>query len=85
MRTFVIGSLPQNIIRALKRRGMRCAVYVARVGEACIQCFVCDHEGKTPLVSHRHMWEDIIKMYHKSVKCEIVDWDELADDGLMFL
>jgi hypothetical protein len=58
----------------------------ARVGnKACIQCFGWEREGKTPLVSHRHRWEDIIKMYHKSVKCEIVDGDHLAEDGYMFL
>ena len=86
MRNFVIGSRPQNIIRALKWRGMRWGLYVARVGKkACIQCFCWDHAGKTPLVSHGHRWEDISKMYHKSVKCEIVDWDDLADDGYMFL
>ena len=112
------------------------AVYVARVGKkACIQCFGWDHEGKTPLLSHRHRWEHIVKMYHKSrgkqwqttpknlprmqctrdipvawlscglcpdrpkgwipiiiikkyhksVKCEIFDWDDLAEDGYMFL
>lgn len=53
--------------------------------KACIQCFGWEHEGKTPLVSRRHRWEDIIKVYHKSVRCEIVDWDHLTEDVNKFL
>jgi len=41
--------------------------------------------GKTPLVSRGHRWEDIIKMYHKSIRCEIVDWGHLTEDEYKFL
>jgi len=40
---------------------------------------------KTPLVSRGHRWEDIIKMYNKPVRREIVDWDHLTEDGYKFL
>jgi hypothetical protein len=52
--------------------------------KACIQCFGWEHEGKTTPVSHKHRWQDIIRMYYKSVRCE-VDWDHLTEDGYKFL
>jgi hypothetical protein len=37
-------------------------------------------EGITPLVKHRHRWEDNIKMDFKEMKCVIVNWIHLAQD-----
>ena len=37
-------------------------------------------EGKRPLGSSRHRWEDNIKMGLQEVGCGGVDWIELAQD-----
>jgi hypothetical protein len=38
------------------------------------------HEGKRPLGSHRHRWEDNIEMYFKEVRRGGMDWIDLAQD-----
>jgi hypothetical protein len=38
----------------------------------------------TACKSRKHRWEDIIKKYHKSLRCEIVDCNHLAEDWYMF-
>ena len=37
-------------------------------------------EGKRPLVRTRHTWEDNIKIDLQEVVCEVMDWNELAQD-----
>jgi len=53
-----------NIVRVIKSRRMRCAGYVARMGErrGVYRVFVVKPEGKRPLGRPRHRWEDNIKM-----------------------
>jgi hypothetical protein len=36
--------------------------------------------GKQPLVRPRHRWEDNIKMDHREIGMEAVDWIYLAQD-----
>jgi hypothetical protein len=36
--------------------------------------------GKRPLGRRRHRWEDNIKMDFQEVRCEGMDWIELAQD-----
>ena len=42
--------------------------------------FVGKPEGKTPLVSPLHRWEDNIKIDLQEVGCGRLDWIELAQD-----
>jgi len=51
--------------------GERRGVYRVSVGKP---------EGKRPLGSSRHRWEDNIKMGLQEVGCGGVDWIELAQD-----
>jgi hypothetical protein len=37
-------------------------------------------EGKRPLGSPRHMWEDNIKMDLQEAVCEDIDWTDVAQD-----
>jgi hypothetical protein len=37
-------------------------------------------EEKRPLASHRHIWDDNIKMDLEEVGCEVVDWSHLTED-----
>ena len=37
-------------------------------------------EGKSPLGRFRNRWEDNIRMDLQEVRCESVDWIELAQD-----
>jgi len=38
------------------------------------------HEGKRPLGSPRHKWDDNIKTDFQKVRCGVMDWIELAQD-----
>jgi hypothetical protein len=53
-----------NIVGVIKSRRMRCAGYVARVGEGrgVYRVLVGKPESKTPLGRPRRRWEDNIKM-----------------------
>jgi hypothetical protein len=42
------------------------------------EILVMKPEGKRPLGRPRYAWEDNIKMYHKEIVCEDVDWILLA-------
>jgi hypothetical protein len=74
-------SLP-NIVRVVKSRRMRWAGHVARVGEgrAMHRVLVGKPEGKRPLGTPRHKWEDNIKMDLQEVVGNFGDWMELAQD-----
>jgi hypothetical protein len=37
-------------------------------------------EGKRPLGRNRHRWEDNIRLDHREIEWEYVDWVHLAQD-----
>jgi hypothetical protein len=66
-------SLP-NIIRMIKKRRMRWAGHVARMGEKRNACRILGKpEGKRPLGRPRRRWVDNIK-----IDLREIDWIELA-------
>jgi hypothetical protein len=71
-----------NIVRVIKSRRMSWAGHVARMGESVgvYRVLMGKPEGKRPLGRPRRRLEDNIKMNLKEVRCEIMDWIELAQD-----
>jgi hypothetical protein len=69
-----------NIIRQIKSRRMRWVGHVACMGEERKLCMVLvgNPEGKRPLGSLRHTWEDGIKMDLREIGWEGADWICLA-------
>ena len=69
-----------NVIRVIKSRRMRTAGHVARMGERrdVYTVMVRKPEGKRPLGSPKHSWEDDIKMDLQKVGSGRMDWIELA-------
>ena len=61
---------------------MRWAGHVARMGErrGVYRVLVGKPGGKRPLGRPRRRWEDNIKMDLKEMRCESMDWIELAED-----
>ena len=55
--------------------GGACSTYGAEEG-----LLVGKPEGKRPLGRPRRRWEDNIKMDHQEVRCEGMDWIEVAQD-----
>jgi hypothetical protein len=39
-------------------------------------------EGKRPLRRPRHMWVNNIKIYHREIGCDGMDWIDLAQDRI---
>ena len=74
-------SLP-NIVRVVKSRRMRCAGYVARMGEGrgVHRVVVGNPEGKRPFWRPRRRWEDNVEMDLQEVGGGCGDWMELAED-----
>jgi hypothetical protein len=68
------------ILWVIKSRRMRWVGHVACMGEGrgVYRVLVGIPEGKTPLGSHRHRWEDNIKMDLQEVGCRGMDWILLA-------
>ena len=64
-----------NFVRLIKLRRMRLAGHVARMG-----VLVRKPEGKRPLGSPWHRWEDNIKMDLQEVGYEDIDWIDVAED-----
>jgi hypothetical protein len=71
-----------DIIRQVKSRRMRWAGHVARMGEErkVYKVLVGKPEGKRPLGRPRRRWEDGIRMYHREIGLEGVDWIQQAQD-----
>jgi len=71
-----------NNIRVTKSRRMRWAGHVAGMGKrrGVYRVLVGRSEGKRPLGRPRRRWEDNIKMDLQEVRCEGMDWIELAQD-----
>jgi hypothetical protein len=74
-------SIP-NIVRVIKSRRMRWAGHVARMGEwrGVYMVLVGKSEGKRPLGTPGHRWEDNIRMDLQEVGCGCEDWIGLAQD-----
>jgi hypothetical protein len=47
--------------------------------------FIGKSERKRPIGRPRHKWQDNIKMDHKEIRHEGVDWFPLAQDGVQHL
>jgi hypothetical protein len=64
MRSFIICTHPQIIIRQIKSRRMRWAGHVARVGEErkVHKVLVGKDKGKRPLRTPRRRWEEGFRM-----------------------
>ena len=71
-----------NIIRSLKSRRLRWAWHVARMEQSRnpYRVLVGKPEGKRPLGTPRHRWEENIKMDLREVGCEPGEWINLAED-----
>jgi len=72
-----------DIIRVIKSRRMKCMhVYVARMGgrKRVYRVLVWKHKGKRPIERPRRGREDNIKIHIQEVRCEAMDWMELAQD-----
>jgi hypothetical protein len=71
-----------DIIRQIKSRRLRGAGHVARMGAGRNVYRVLEGkpEGKRPLGSPRHRWEDGIKMDLREIGWGGVEWIHLAQD-----
>jgi hypothetical protein len=71
-----------NIVRVVKSRRMGWVGHVARIGEerGVHRVLVGKPEGKRPLGTPRHIWEDNIKMDLQEVGGGCGDWMELVQD-----
>jgi hypothetical protein len=71
-----------NIVRAIKLRRIRWAWHVTRIGKwrDIYKVLVRKPEGKRPFERPRRRWEDNIKTDLQEVRCETMDWIELARD-----
>ena len=71
-----------NIVWVIKSRRMRWAGNVARMEEGRVvrKVLVGKPEGKRPLGTPRHRWEDNVKMDLEEVGRGCGDWMELAQD-----
>jgi hypothetical protein len=71
-----------NIIRVIKSRKMRLEGHVARMGEIknSYKVPVRNTEGKRPLGRPGRRWEDNIRVNHRKIVWDDVDWIHLAED-----
>jgi hypothetical protein len=63
-----------------KPRRMRWAGHVARMGEKCVQSLAGKPEENRPLGILRRSWEDNIRIDLREIRCETVDWIQVAED-----
>ena len=70
----------RNIVRVIKSRRMRWAVYVARMGEerGVYRVLVGKPERRRPLGRPRRRWVDNIRIDLQGVGCGYMDWIGLA-------
>jgi hypothetical protein len=70
------------MIPVLNGERIRWAGHVARMGDVrgVYTVLVGKPEGKRPLGRPRRRWEDNIKMDLQEVRCEGMDWFDLAQD-----
>jgi len=69
-----------NIIQVIKSRRMRWVGHLAHMGErrGAYRVLVGKPEGKRPLGTPRHRWDDNIKISLQEVGCGVMDWVDLA-------
>ena len=69
-----------NFVRVIKSREMKWIGHVARMGEgrSAFRVLVGKTEGKSLLGSPWRRWEDNINMDLREVRCEGIDWTDLA-------
>jgi hypothetical protein len=69
-----------SIIRVIKSRRMRWAVYIARMGKKlnAYRILLGKPEEKRPLGGLRHKSEDNIKIYLRQIRWGCMDWIDLA-------
>jgi hypothetical protein len=82
VRSFIIYTHPQNIIRQMNSRRMRWAGHVASMGEErkVYKVLVGKPEGKRPPGRKRRILEDGIRMDLGEIGLRSVDWIRLAQD-----
>ena len=70
------------IVQVIKSRGMMWAGHVARIVErrGVYKILVGKPEGKRQLGRPRRKWDDNIKMDIQDVRCEGMDWVDVAQD-----
>jgi hypothetical protein len=75
-----------NIVRVIKRRRMRWAGHVARMGEGkgAYRGLVGRPEGKRPLGRPRRRWEYNIKMDFGEIGIDVANWIRLAQDRVQW-
>jgi hypothetical protein len=71
-----------NINRMIKTNRMRWAGHVARMGATrnAYRILGGKPEGRRPLRRPRRRWVDNIKMDHREIRWDGVDWIDLAQD-----
>jgi hypothetical protein len=64
------------IIKVITLRRIGLVGHLSHIGgmRNAYRILVGRSEGKRPLVTTRHMWEDYIKMDVDEIGCEVVDW-----------
>jgi hypothetical protein len=75
-----------NIVRVIKRRRMRWAGHVARMGEGrgAYRVLVGSPEGKRPLGRPRRRWEDNIKMDLAEIGIGGANWIRMVQDRVQW-
>jgi hypothetical protein len=75
-----------NIVRVIKSRRMKCAEYVALMGEGrgVYRVSVWRPEAKRPLGRPRRRWEDNIKMDLRDIGIDRAKWIQLAQDTVQW-
>jgi hypothetical protein len=74
--------LSPSIVRVIKLKTMRCLGHIACMAEerGMYMVLVGKPEKMRPLARPRNRWEEDIKIDHKEVGCEGMDWIKLAQD-----
>jgi hypothetical protein len=53
-------------------------------GERCLHILVGRSKGTRPLGSHRHRWEDNIKLNLREIRIDGANWIQLAQDRVQW-
>jgi hypothetical protein len=82
MRSFITCNSTPSIIRMIKSRRMRWEGHVARLREKrnSYKILVGKPEGNSPPGRPRRRWVDNIKMDLREIRCDGLDWSDMAQD-----